>query len=59
MTAGWYRSLLGDGPGDSADAESFFECSGCESVYDDWPGSCPRCGQLVVRVVVRGAVSLR
>lgn len=58
MTTGWFRSGLRDEPADPADTESFFECSNCESVYDDWPGSCPRCDQLVVRVVVRESVSM-
>lgn len=53
MTAGWFRSLVRDGPWDLAGAKSFYECTNCESVYDDWPGSCPRCDQLVVRVVDR------
>lgn len=31
--------------------DEFYECTTCRACYDEWAEDCPRCGQLVVRIV--------
>lgn len=50
---GWFTSLLGPSLEGNEDATDFYECTGCEETFDEWPGYCPECGQLVVRIVER------
>lgn len=44
----WFTSIF-DGVG--GERSDFYECLHCQRSYDDWTGTCPECGQLVVRIV--------
>lgn len=38
--------------GESTDgADRSYECTYCERTFQEWPGACSDCGQIVVRVV--------
>jgi len=48
MTSGRLGRLLRSG---TTGPEGHFECTYCGEGFDEWPGQCTVCGQLVVRVV--------
>ena len=51
--SGWFTSFLGVPIRDHEEATDFYECTYCEETFPEWPGNCPDCGQLVVRIVER------
>lgn len=50
--SGLLTSLLGAARDDERPPD-FYECTCCLETFPDWPGSCPECDQLVVRIVDR------
>lgn len=36
--------------------DEFFECTYCTTAFEEWPGGCPECGGIVVRVVDPGPI---
>ena len=49
--SGWFTSLFGHTVRAHEEATDFYECNYCEETFSEWPGDCPDCGQLVVRIV--------
>ena len=43
----FFSSYLGRHP----DAPDFYECTCCQATFEEWPGRCSDCDQLVVRIV--------
>ena len=39
------------GGGERAGRDASYECTRCRSIVAEWTEDCPRCGELVVRVV--------
>lgn len=52
MINGWFQPWGGRDGGDHPRTE-YYECSYCEAAFNEWPGPCPECDQLVVRIVDR------
>jgi len=51
MSRGWFQSLLGRSGGRAPGVEHSYECSYCGATFEEWPGACPDCDGLVVRIV--------
>lgn len=51
------RAVLGRTCGDPTEAVYCYECPACEASFSDWPGDCPGCGRVVVRVLDHHPVS--
>ena len=49
----WFTALFGSTIQEHEEATDFYECTYCEETFREWPGYCPDCGQLVVRIVER------